>query len=100
MPSRSPSASIDIMGFNQGPQSNGSLSKGKEAVGFPSYLNSLKHEVSPHEDNVLKNKGGAQTIRENGVLNSRILVRGGNKVNNTKGMSRWINSSNGPTIRF
>ena len=88
MTSRSPSASIDILGFNQGPQSNGSLSKGKEATWFPSYLNSLKHEVSPCEDNFLTNKGGAQTIRENGVLNFAILVRGDNKVNNTKGISR------------
>jgi hypothetical protein len=55
---------------------------------LPSYLNSLKHEVSPCEDNVLTNKGGAQTIRENGVLNFAILVRGDNKVNNNKGISR------------
>ena len=88
MPSWSPSTSVDNLGFNQGPQSNGSLSKGKEATWLPSYLNSLKHEVSPCEDNVLTNKGGAQTIRENGGLNFVILVRGDNKVNNTKGISR------------
>jgi len=52
------------------------------------YLNSFKHEVLTYEDNVLTNKGGAQIIGEKGVLKSTIIVRGGSKVNNTKGNSR------------
>jgi len=80
-------ASIDNLGFNRGPQRNGSFPKWKEAMRFLPYLNSHKHEVSPHEDNVLTNKGGAQTIGEKGVLNSVILVRRGSKVNNRKGIS-------------
>jgi len=81
MPSRSPSASVDNLGFNQGPQSNDNL-RGRKQHDFlhvSTHL-SMKYQ-SPLEDNVLTNTGGAQTIRDNGVLTC-------NKVNNTKGISR------------
>jgi hypothetical protein len=98
MPSRSPLASVDNLGLIQGPQKNESFSKGKGAMGFISYLNSLKHKISPHEDNVSTNKSGSQTIREKGALSSAILVRGDNKLNNTKGISRHIDSCKSVTI--
>jgi hypothetical protein len=75
MPSRPPLASVDNLRLIQGPQSNQSFSKGKGAMGLPSYINSLKHKISPHEDNFLTNKSGSRTIREKVVLSSAILVR-------------------------